>query len=166
MKLKVLITGYPGSGTSFLCNLIYELGFSAGSLESLKGSDNHNRYGYYENLVLRKFLWNYFDLNKVKLWRTNQVVNKSKVVEDLLASNKKFTQSLEEIIDREFIEVYKDNKLPIFFEAFPKNVNIIVIERNPIDVFESPQKGGHAPMSVSYAKQMLLKYWTPKGRQA
>ncbi len=151
MKLKVLVTGYPNSGTSFLCNLVVELGLSPGKNESLKSADAHNRYGYYENLVLRNFLWEFFKAKKLKMWDQATVAKKRTEVKELRLEKAPFP-ALAKIIDDELIEVYKDNKLPLYFEAFDPAIKIIVIERNANDVFRSPQKSGFSPMEVSYEK--------------
>ena len=55
--LRILVTGFPNSGTSFLCNLFVAMGFHPGSEENLKPADDHNRYGYWEHLPIRKELW-------------------------------------------------------------------------------------------------------------
>ena len=54
---EILITGFPNSGTSFLCNLIVALGKSAGSSQNLKKGDKHNRWGYFEHSKLGEVRW-------------------------------------------------------------------------------------------------------------
>lgn len=150
MTLKVLVTGYPNSGTSFLCNLVVELGFSPGKIENLKPADSHNRYGYFENLKLRKFVWNYFDLGSFQPWNSENI---TKLIPDINEENKnEFHQNISDIIANEEMEVYKDNALPLYFQYFPEDAKYIVIERSPESIYESPKKGGHAPMPVSYDK--------------
>ena len=50
--LKVVITGPPRSGTSFLAGLVTGMGLSPGPKEWLKDADEHNPYGYFECLPL------------------------------------------------------------------------------------------------------------------
>ena len=57
MNPKVLIGGFPRSGTSFLCNLIVEMGFSPGKMENLKPADKDNPNGYWEYLPIRNLTW-------------------------------------------------------------------------------------------------------------
>lgn len=47
-QLKVIVTGPPRSGTSFLCGLIVRMGFDPGPKSWLKKGDRNNPYGYYE----------------------------------------------------------------------------------------------------------------------
>jgi len=148
MTLKVLVTGYPNSGTSFLCNLIVELGLSPGKLENLKSADGHNRFGYYENLRLRNYLWDNLSMNGLKIWQPNVIENKQIELASLNLSN--IQKILGQLILSEEIEVYKDNFLPFYYQLFPKTSKIIIIERNDRDVYASPQKGGHSSLNVSF----------------
>ena len=52
--LKVLVTGPPRSGTSFLAGLVARMGLSPGPSAWLNPADEHNRYGYYECLPILK----------------------------------------------------------------------------------------------------------------
>lgn len=52
--LKVIVTGSPRSGTSFVAGLVHRMGFSLGPKKWLKKGDEHNPYGYFECLPLKK----------------------------------------------------------------------------------------------------------------
>lgn len=51
-SLRVIVTGLPRTGTSFLAGLVNRMGFSAGPEGWLKPADEHNRYGYFECVPL------------------------------------------------------------------------------------------------------------------
>lgn len=52
--LKVIITGSPRSGTSFLAGLVCRMGFHPGPEKWLKNPDEHNPHGYFECMPLMK----------------------------------------------------------------------------------------------------------------
>jgi hypothetical protein len=49
----VIVTGLPRSGTSVLCNIISQMGYSLGPREWLKPGDRNNPEGYFECLPLQ-----------------------------------------------------------------------------------------------------------------
>ena len=132
--LKVLITGSPRSGTSFLANLVAEMGFSCGPAEWLKQPDEHNPRGYFECNPLRKL--------------TSDILTKlGGNFHDLPAFDDNWTDDLDDekkkildIVNQGKIELYKENKLlvlsKLFDEIFP-DAKWIFIERSVEDTFRS-----------------------------
>ena len=145
---EILITGFPNSGTSFLCNLIVVLGKSAGSSQNLKKGDKHNRWGYFEHSKLGEVRWRAMQKILFVPWKKGFLPHRpySFSPEKL----KRFSQQIREISQKDKIEVYKDNTLPLTFKIFPKKAKYIAIKRDPEKCQVSPAKGGHSVISCSF----------------
>lgn len=146
-KMKVIITGGPRSGTSFLAGLVHQMGFHAGNTGSLKKADQHNKYGYYEHLelmnisnkVLQKlggdFHFNIPELHKS--WTDAFDKEKNKILK---------------IASKEGIEMYKGNQLMVladlYVDIFPE-AKWIYIERDLNETFSS-----------RFGSSMSLEDWT------
>lgn len=125
---KVLIGGWPGSGTSFLANLIVEMGFSPGSPENLKPADEYNRWGYFEHLIIRELCWEIVnDLRKHGSPReySAQGYFRAPVVPKEYPNIAKIAN----IAKMDNVEVYKNMVLPLIYWVFPADSKYIFIER-------------------------------------
>lgn len=145
---EILITGFPNSGTSFLCNLIVALGKSPGSSRDLKKGDSHNRYGYFENLKMREITYKALGHDYFKFWEKELIDQ-----HPIFFSPEKLTEYSQKIIgtaQKDNIEVYKDNIIPLIFRIFPKESKFINIKRDPKKCYESPRKGGHSEIPCSF----------------
>ena len=111
--LKVIVTGMPRSGTSFLAGLIVRMGYSAGPVRWLKPADKHNIYGYYECLPV------FHEVTKIK----NKVnpdlyMNPQPFQSDWLKKSEKEIKRIMRIIEAGGIEIYKDTRLVVLADLF------------------------------------------------
>lgn len=118
MSLKVVVGGHPNSGTSFLCNLVSEIGYSAGT--NLKGADSHNRYGYWEHLGMRELIWH--SMCGPAILKTFPY--------DSMDPPHGICERIVSLSDRDNIEVYKEVVLPFVYRAFPEDCKFIIITRD------------------------------------
>ncbi len=145
---EILITGFPNSGTSFLCNLVVALGKSPGNQRDLKDADKHNRYGYFENMKMRNLAHEILGHEYFKFWDKEFIplhpleFPKEKI--------DKYSKLIAKIAQEGNIEVCKDTIFPIIFKVFPKESKYIVIKRDTVKCYESPQKGGHSKIPCSF----------------
>jgi len=128
--MKVLVGGFPNSGTSFLCNLVAEMGYSPGSEKNLKGADEHNRFGYWEHLPLRDLVWGTAGFN------ANQHAGHlpRKPLELRGHPNR---LKIEHLAREDGVEVYKDVILPLIYTLFPSDAKYITITRDPEAIYRS-----------------------------
>ncbi len=126
---KILITGFPDSGTSFLCNLVSELGFSAGPTHELKRADDHNRWGYWEYRPIYRFIRSILD-GPTRF-----------TAEDIPDETGSFPMEPDPAIAvvaiRDSVMVYKDCGIPLFYRLFSPDAKIVVIGRNEVDLLAS-----------------------------
>ena len=129
MLPKVLIAGFPNSGTSFLCNLVSELGFSAGPAHELKQADDHNRWGYWEHRPIYRFIRSVLD-GPTRF-----------TAEDIPDETYSFPMEpntkIALLATRDSVMVYKDCGIPLFYRLFSPDAKIIVIGRNEVDLLAS-----------------------------
>lgn len=158
MKPEVIVSGFPNTGTSFLCNLIVALGKSPGKSVDLKDADKHNRYGYFENLKLRAITYEALGRDYFMPWEKGYLPDKPYIFE--LNKLEKYSSIIRDIAENDNVEVYKDNTTPLIFRIFPKEAKYINIRRNPEKIYESPQKGGHSKIACNYSefKEYYNKY--------
>jgi hypothetical protein len=133
--VKVIITGLPRSGTSFLTNMVSSMGFYLGPEEWLKPADQYNRYGYFENRHL--------------LYTTNKILNKLEIdyhnnipiiqpnwIKEIESERKAILQ----IVNKGNIEIIKENKLcllaNLYDELFP-DAKWIFIQRDIKQTYKS-----------------------------
>ena len=133
--MKVIITGNARSGTSFLTNLVHKMtNYKCGS--NLRSGNVHNKFGY----------WEHIDLNNI----TNKALKSAGIsyvtynsVPKINFSDKKFDvfrKKIKNIVDKEKIELYKDNKLilaPNLYTKLYPEAKWIYIQRNMEDSFKS-----------------------------
>lgn len=146
---KVLVTGFANSGTSFLCQLIVEMGFSPGDPTDLKAGDVHNPYGYWEYLPLRYEIHDFIDFRAQFHPFLNSVPVRAAPESEQLISQ---VQLLAEVNN---IEVYKDSWLPAFYWAFPATSRYVIIRREWWEVYRS---GGYQVVASKFF-QTFLDYW-------
>jgi hypothetical protein len=141
----ILVTGFPNSGTSFLTNLIVEMGFNPGT--RLKGPDNHNRWGYYENLDIRDLTWGaiggkfdpFLHHTPFDGWGNTKVDLAKKIVE---------------IVKDQGVEIYKDCAAPYLWEVLLDTTHIVVIRRCERDLWKHYSEKD--PKDWAYA---LHRHW-------
>lgn len=126
-SLKIIVTGLPRSGTSFLTSLVHHMGFSVGNGQKLKPADKYNKTGYFEYLPLMKISDQIF--NRLGNDFFTQLPELDNGWTRPFESEK---QSILQCVQEDHIELYKDNKLVIladlYDELFP-NAKWIFIER-------------------------------------
>lgn len=150
MKPEIIVTGFPNTGTSFLCNLVVALGKSPGNTEDLKEGDKHNRYGYFENLEIRKITYKALGCDYFNPWEKGFLPDRPYSFEPEKLNE--YSSLITEIAEKDNVEVYKDNTIPLIFRIFPKEAKFINITREPKKAYESPQKGGHSRIPCSFAE--------------
>lgn len=123
--LKVLVTGFPNSGTSFLMELCTRAtNLNPGS--NLKGPDNHNPYGYWEHLPIRNTAWSIFGGGfRVRAIPHEPYQRDEGVASDILTAAR-----------QDNVEIYKDPTLPLIYRSFPGDMKIAVIHRSLRRVYE------------------------------
>ncbi len=142
---EILVTGFPNSGTSFLCNLVVALGKSPGKKRDLKKGDSHNRWGYYENMALRRITAQLMSFNKFYPFdkKTYQNFHLN------LKTVNKYKNKIRELAQKDKIEVYKDNSIPLIYKVFDRHAKFICIRRSPFDSYISPKKAGN-PLTIDF----------------
>lgn len=133
--MKVIVTGNPRSGTSFVCQLIHHMGLCAGLPQHLKPADQHNLNGYWEYLPLASITDSIFNKLNIDFLLPPQLLERG--WHTRFNEEKKL---IKQIVERDNIEVYKDNKLLIasdlYHDLFP-TAKWILVTRNPEDCFNS-----------------------------
>ena len=120
--MKVLVTGFPNSGTSFMMEFcVKATGLNPGSERNLKGPDSHNRYGYWEHLQIRRVAWSLFGGG----FRVRAIPEEPYPRDEAVASG------ILEQAEKDGVEIYKDPTLPLTYRSFPEDVKIICISRSP-----------------------------------
>jgi hypothetical protein len=134
LPLKVLVTGSPRAGTSFVTGLIHTMGLDLGPQEWLKSPDANNPYGYFEclplmqisNAILQTLGGSFHDLPRLASgWTTAFEPEKSAIMN---------------LVHKGNIELYKDNQLlvlaDLYSEIFP-HAKWIFIRRDVKETFAS-----------------------------
>ena len=150
--LEVLVTGFPNCGTSFLCELVAAMGFDPGSKHWLKGADDHNRYGYWEHLQMRRWSWEAAG-GKDAVMATLA----GAMPEDPLPYHERAAIAIERWAGYDRVEVYKDAILPLVYHSFPAHPCIVTIGRNLKTVY-----GGYFAdaMGADAFVTMWARYWS------
>jgi hypothetical protein len=132
--LKVIITGPPRSGTSFLSGLVVRMGFSPGPKEWLKKADQYNPHGYYECAPLLKI-----DHDLLKRFGGSPM-DPPQLPENWTNLCEKEKKQIRGIVTNGGIEVYKGNMLVVladlYDELFP-GVKWIMIYRSEEETVRS-----------------------------
>jgi hypothetical protein len=137
---EIIIGGYPNSGTSFLCNLVVQLGKSPGSPHNLKGADAHNRWGYFEHLPIRKLVWEAGGWRQFVPERQGFLPDEPLVFDNSAHSG--YPYRIRMLAQQDGVQVYKDNSLALVFRLFPRTSKYIAISRKVEAIYESPKKSG------------------------
>jgi hypothetical protein len=140
MLPEILIGGAPNSGTSFLCYLVSLLGFSPGPEEGLKKADSHCRWGYYEYLPIRRLAWSLLENDKFAIFTPDKPYPR----------DEELAQQIAAVAERDQVEVFKDNALPLTYKQYSPGAKYIVIDRDPVSCYRSPLKAGKPGYNVSY----------------
>jgi len=111
------------------------MGYSAGDAQKLKKADEHNRFGYWEYIPIRKISWetipHNFKFGDVLTWPRYQIDRDNDIA-----------RRISTIADEDHVEIYKDNLLPLVYKQFDQSAKCIIISRNPDDCYASPLKAG------------------------
>jgi hypothetical protein len=127
---KVLVTGHPNSGTSFLCELVAAMGFSPGDPRCLKPADGHNPHGYWEHVPLREHvrsLGGYSDWMHVTGGYPPEPL-------EFTPEEKQRTAML---FEGAGVEVFKETGLPVMYRLFLLDSAYLIIERDARAMYES-----------------------------
>jgi len=157
----VLVGGFPRSGTSFLCNLVVEMGFYPGPKRMLRKASQYNPFGFWEHELLRRTLWHasctpYFDAGqKAELLPDGPIPIEKDV---------SVVKRIHEIVHRDQVEVYKDGFLPFLYRAFPAASKYIIIRRDSHEIF--PAYGRNKGVSLKEFQQAHAKYCYWVGRMS
>lgn len=156
MNPKVIITGFPHSGTSFVAEVVYELGFSFGVLKNLKGYNNMNIRGHWEHLGIRDLLWDNLRESEGLTGGMNPCRTELyKHVNDIPREDLKL--KVAQIAEAENIQAYKDTYYPILFNYFPQVDRIIWVERGTKATMDSPGRHGMEPHAGNLETMALAK---------
>jgi hypothetical protein len=152
---RVLVGGFARSGTSFLCNLIEVLGFSAGEERLLKGGAPSNPRGYWEFLPIRKLTWGAIGVNKT-VWQ-----HKAETMPNapLRLEGHRHVPQIRRLARKYNVEVYKDNYLPLVHTMFPKAAKAIIIRRDWQDIHASHMRVRMRPDTQEQFRQAIAKFY-------
>jgi hypothetical protein len=154
-KTYILVIGMHRSGTSLIANLLTKASVFMGDSDNFLPPNFDNRFGFYENknfLKINEGILSKFDVkwNTTKELRFDQQVDLSK--EKDIA--KKF---IENISAEHNILAFKDPRatitLPFWKDILGKNLKIIFVKRNPLEIAESLEKRN------SFSKKKSLDLW-------
>jgi sulfotransferase family protein len=117
-SLKVIITGSPRAGTSFVAGLVSRLGFNAGPQDWLRPPDSNNPQGYYECTPL-------ISISERMLQKLGgDFHHPPSLPHDWLVQLAEECREVCDIVAKGQIEMYKGNRLLIlagaYHELFPK----------------------------------------------
>lgn len=127
-SLKVIITGEPRSGTSFLSGYISRLGFNLGHKKNIKGPDKNNRHGYFEHRNLMQVSKDILIKLKGDFHWNIPILNEGWIFDFVKERNK-----IAKIVNKENIEMYKGNRLMVLADMYSHlypDAKWIKIERN------------------------------------
>lgn len=133
--MKVIVTGLPRSGTSFLAGLIAKMGYRTGPESWLKPADANNRFGYYECVPL-------IHISERILAKLNGDFHRNiPILKD--GWTNAFEAEKQEIlhtVQKGRIELYKGNRLVVladlYDDLFP-DARWIYIQRDIVNTFQS-----------------------------
>lgn len=155
--MQVIIVGSPRSGTSFLTGLIVRMGFDPGPLDSLRNADELNPYGYYENKHLMKI-----DHDLLRKFN-GSVMNPPKLPENWIELCGKEKLEINQIVEKEGVEVYKGNMLVVladlYDDLFP-NAKWIFISRNSEEVARSMLRADKSDEHNSNYYAEVINKWS------
>ena len=155
-KLKVIIVGAPRSGTSFLAGLVARMGISPGTASNLREANEHNPYGYYENMDLMQI-----DHELLKKFG-GSVMTKPSFPEDWIELCKSEKREILKIVTKEGLELYKGNMLvylaDLYKDIFP-TAKWIYIKREKNDVVKSLIKSSKEKVEKGYYEN-VFDTWT------
>ena len=127
----VLIGGFSHTGTSLVCNLVHEMGFSPGLPEKMRGfGETVGLYGHWEHNAMRAYTRRFLDVGHglPRFAYVNKSPKYLSVPTGLSASG--WREEARKIAKGHAIEVYKDLALPYIWRLFPKDSKFIIITRN------------------------------------
>jgi hypothetical protein len=134
--LRVVVTGLPRSGTSFVAGMLVRLGLRPGPRWLLRPANRHNPYGYFEHVTLNRVT------NRLlrKMGRDFDLNLPAGRAEFEAADLEPYRSEIRRKVRRGKVEVYKDNKLVLYPElyadVFP-DARFIFVQRAPDARFES-----------------------------
>ena len=137
--MKIIITGPPRSGTSFLAGLVVKMGLSPGPKEWLKEGDKNNPYGYYECMPLMEI-----DHSLLKKFGGG-VIDPPDLPENWIELCGKEKKQIRKIVEGGGIEVYKGNMLIVLADLYAKlfpDAKWIMIYRNEKETARSIRDTG------------------------
>ena len=137
MELKIIVTGPPRTGSSFLTRLINDMGYYAGPKDMMLPPDDHNKHGYYEFTQLNAISDKIVVGMGIGMTPRNGI---PPLPEGWTNSYPQEKQMIKNIVDVYGIELYKDNDLIVlgdmYTELYP-NAKWIYIGRDIQATFNS-----------------------------
>lgn len=131
----VVVTGFPHSGTSYMANLVSSFGFNPGPKEHLKGANQMNRLGHWENLKIRKPIW-----DEALGGAPNPYV--PDLYRDTHPPSYTTASEVWDYINDNGITLYKDTFWPLIRQYLPNPTRLVVMSRDEQATFESPIRYG------------------------
>jgi hypothetical protein len=116
------------------------LGKSPGSSKNLKAADPHNRWGYFEHLPIRKLVWEAGGWKQYAPERDGFLPDEPLTFEERAPGS--YRDRIRALAHQDFVQVYKDNALPLIFRLFPTESRYVIITRDVEEIYESPRKSG------------------------
>ena len=133
--MKVIVTGLPRSGTSFLAGLVARMGYRTGPERWLKPADQNNQFGYYECVPLIHISEKIFRRLNGDFHRNIPVLHRDWT--EAFGAEK---EEIRKTVQKGRIELYKGNRLVVlgdlYDDLFP-DARWIYIERNVKSTYQS-----------------------------
>ncbi len=148
--LKCVVTGFPKSGSSFVCSILSAVGLHPGSATFLKGNyteANHrtgqHKQGHYEYLPIRDLLTGNHDMQEILPngwaavldWAFNLEFLSRPAVEPI----PQLQEVIQLIVSIGELDFYRDGAFPIFHRYFP-DIPVIVVTRDLAGLLEANQE--------------------------
>lgn len=140
---RIIVTGYPHSGTSFVAHLLQEFGLSLGTKEFLKPGNVMNTLGHFEHMALRNMMWEKCFINGVNTHEEGLYNPYSRPIYDMdIVAGVGTVDAIGGIAETDNIEVYKDTAWPFLAKLLPKPEKVILVKRDPEGIYQAPIVAG------------------------
>ena len=140
---KIIVTGFPHSGTSFVAHLLQEMGFSLGTPELLKPGNVMNTLGHFEHMGLRKMLWEKCFIDGVNTHEDGLYNPYQRAIYEMnIEAGPGTVEAVGDVADADNVEVYKDTAWPFLARLLPPPEKVILVKRSPEGVHKAPFVAG------------------------
>lgn len=125
---KIVVGGFSHTGTSLVVQILYEMGFGVGNLHKMNQYDAKKRpFGYWTYKPLRSIVHGYVEQ---KLGRGfAHACAPGYMPKVHLPPNPKIAAQIQELAEKDNVEVFKELSLPLTWSLFSKDAKYIFMSR-------------------------------------